>query len=226
MNKHNCKVCNIKSAAARNLNMEEFDILECNSVQVPFKKGEIIIKQGSLSTNVAYLKKGLVKLHMDGPVREKILRIVKAPSYLGIPTTFGVKTNQFSATALDNSEICFIDSTLFRNFIFSNGKFAYEIIMELCTNELMDYQRSVSLAQKQIPGMVAETLLCLADKIFESDHFNLPVTRGEIGDMIGTSRESVSRALTDLSNEKIIELNGNDLSIMNKDLLVQISEKG
>jgi len=226
MNKHNCKVCKIKSAAARNLNTEEFDILECNSVQVAFKKGEIIIKQGSLSTNVAYLKEGLVKLHMDGPVREKILRIVKAPSYLGIPTTFGVKTNQFSATALDNAEICFIDSTLFRNFIFSNGKFAYEIIMELCTNELMDYQRSVSLAQKQIPGMVAETLLCLADKIFESDHFNLPVTRGEIGDMIGTSRESVSRALTDLSNEKIIELNGNDLSIMNKDLLVQISEKG
>jgi len=226
MKNHNCKDCLIKSAAAKNLNNEEFAILESNSAQVSFKKGEIIFKQDALSLNVAYLKSGLVKIHMRGPVKEKILRVVKAPMYLGIPTTLGEKINQISATALEDTTVCFIDSNLFRNFIYSNGKFAYEVIVELCTNELFDYQRYVSLAQKQITGLVAETLLCMSDKIYKKNKFNCPLTRGDIGDLIGTSRESVSRVITELSNEKIIEINGNEISIINKELLEQISEKG
>jgi CRP-like cAMP-binding protein len=226
MNKHVCKDCRIKSAAAQHLNDKEFEILENNSVNVRFKKGEIIFKQDALSLNVAYLKNGLVKLHMHGPSKEKILKIVKAPVYLGIPTTFGDKVNQFSATALEDTSVCFIDSNLFRNFIFSNGKFAYEIIVELCQSELFDYQRYASLAQKQVPGLVAESILCLADKIYEKDTFPFPLTRGEMGDLIGTTRESVSRVLTDFCNEKIIEVNSNDVKILNKELLIQISEKG
>ncbi len=226
MKNHNCKNCLIKSVAAKNLNKEEFEILESNSVQVSFKKGEIIFKQGVLSSNVAYLMKGLVKIHLHIHVREKILRIVKAPVYLGISTIFGDKINPFSATALEDTTICFIDSNLFKDFIYGNGKFAYEIIDELCKNELYDYQKHVSLSQKQIPGLIAETLLCLSDKIYENNTFNFPLTRGEIGDLIGTSRESVSRALTDLSNEKIIEVNGNEVSILNKEILIKISKNG
>ncbi|NTW32926.1 MAG: Crp/Fnr family transcriptional regulator [Bacteroidetes bacterium] len=226
MNTHKCKDCLLKSAAALNLNDSEFEILEGNSVQVNFKKGEIIIKQNAMSLNVAYLRTGIVKLHLQGPSREKILRIVKAPAYIGIPTTFGDKINRFSVTALEEATVCFIDSTLFRNFIYTNGKFAYEILVELCRNELIDYQRSASQAQKQITGLVAETLLCMSDNIYESDNFNFPLTRSEMGDLIGASRESVSRVLTDFSNEKIIEIHSNGISLLKKDLLKQISDKG
>ena len=226
MRTHKCKGCSFKSDAAKNLNDTEFEILENNSVQVNFKKGEIIIKQNALSLNVAYLRTGIVKLHLQGPTREKILRIVKAPAYIGIPTTFGDKINQFSVTAIEPATVCFIDSTLFTNFIYTNGKFAYEIIAELCRNELNDYQRSASQAQKQITGLVAETLLCLSDKIYESDNFNFPITRSEMGDLIGSSRESVSRVLTEFGNEKIIEINSNEIKILKKDLLKQISDKG
>lgn len=216
----------MKSAAAQNLSDREFEILENNSVQVHFKKGEIIFKQDALSLNVAYLKQGIAKLHRVGPVHDKILRLMKAPAYLGIPTTFGDKINQFSATAIEDTTVCFIDSNLFRNFIESNGKFAFEIIVELCRNELLDYQRFTSQSQKQIPGLVAETLICFADKLYDSDHFNFPLNRGEIGDLIGTTRETVSRVLTDFSNEGIIEMNAKEMIIRDRKRLDQISEKG
>jgi CRP/FNR family transcriptional regulator len=226
MQNHNCKECHAKSAAAKHLNDAEFEILESNSAKVSFKKGEVIFKQDALSLNVAYLHCGIVKLHMRGPTGEKILRIVKAPTYLGIPTTFGDKINQFSATALIDTSVCFIDSNLFRNFIFTNGKFAYEIIVELCKNELFDYKRYTSQSQKQVTGFVAETILCFADKIYMSDQFELPVSRSEFGDLIGTSRESISRVLADLNNEKIIALNTKEISILDKERLNQISERG
>jgi CRP/FNR family transcriptional regulator len=226
MQNHNCKDCNVKSAATKHLNDGEIEILEVNSAKVGFKKGEIIFKQDALSLNVAYLRSGIAKLHMRGPTGEKILRIVKSPCYLGIPTTFGEKINQFSATALEDTSVCFIDSNLFRNLILSNGKFAYEIIVELCQSELMDYQRFTSQSQKQVPGIVAETILCFADKIFNNDKFELPVSRSEFGDLIGTSRESISRVLTDLNSEKIIALNSKEISILDKERLKQISDKG
>lgn len=223
---HKCNECSIKCAAASNLHPEQMEVMENNSVQVNFKKGDNIFREGALSLNIAFLKSGIVKLHMLGPTREKILRIVRAPSYLGLPTSFGDKINQFSATALVDTSVCFIDINLFRNFIYNNGKFAYEIIVELCENELMDYKRYTSQSQKQINGMIAETLLCMSEKIFQDTKFNFPLTQSELGDMVGTSRESVSRVLSDFSNDKIIEFSGKELKIVNKELLKQISEKG
>jgi CRP-like cAMP-binding protein len=226
MSAHICKDCPMKSPAARNLDEQELDILEKNSALVNFKKGEIIFKEDALSLNVAYLRCGIVKVHKRGPSGEKILRIMKAPTYLGIPTSMGDKINQFSATALVPTSVCFIDTNLFRNFIFQNGKFAYEIIVELCKNELNDYQRYTSQSQKQVPGMVAETLLCMSEKIFDNDHFPFPITRSEFGDLVGTSRESISRVLTEFGNENIIKFDTKEFTILDKERLKQISDKG
>jgi len=221
-----CINCKLKSVAAKHLNNQECYEQGNNSVQVSFKKGEIIFKQDALSTNVVYLRTGLVKIHMHGPVREKILRVTKAPSYLGIPTTFADKINQFSATAIEDTSVCFIDISTFKKFINSNGSFAYEIIMELCRNELFDYQRNTNIAQKQIPGLVAEIIMCFSEKIYNNDKFELPLTRSEIGDLVGTTRESVSRVLADLSKENIIKLDSNSMEIMQREQLKKICEKG
>ncbi len=223
---HLCTSCPLKSPAARNLTDEELGILEKNSALVHFKKGEIIFREDALSTNVAYLRTGIAKIHKRGPAADKILRVVKAPTYLGIPTSMGEKINQFSATALVETSVCFIDTNLFRNFIFQNGAFAYEIIMELCRHELNDYQRFTSQSQKQVPGIVAETLLCFSEKIFANTRFQFPLTRGEIGDLVGTSRESVSRVLTDLAGEGIITYDAREITILDPERLKQISDKG
>lgn len=226
MKPYHCNNCPVKSPAARHLTPEQLDILENNSALVTFRKGETIFREDALSLNISYLQCGIVKLHMRGPTGDKILRIVKAPTYLGLPTSFGDKINQFSATALVDTTVCFIDIHHFRNFIFQNGQFAYEIIVELCRNELFDYRRSTSQSQKQVPGILAETLLCFSERIYESDHFVFPLTRGEVGDMVGTSRESISRAMSDLVNEGIIAFNTREIIIRDKERLRKISDKG
>jgi CRP/FNR family transcriptional regulator len=163
---------------------------------------------------------------MHGPVKEKILRIVKAPVYVGLPTSISDSFNHFSATAIIDTTVCFIATAQFRNFIYKNGKFAYEILVELCENELMDYQRYTNQSQKQIPGMIAETILCLSDRIFQDNRYNFPLTQSELGDLVGTSRETVSRVLSDFSQNKIIAFNGKELNILKRDLLEEISAKG
>lgn len=220
-----CNNCQLKSSSVRTLNQAETERLEKNCTEVLFRKGDIIFKQNAFSSNIIYLNRGLVKIHIEGPKNDQIIKVVKAPSYLGIPTTFNEKINHYSATALDQTSVCFIDIDVFKDFIYKNGKFAFELITELCKNELNSFHRCVNRTQKHIHGRIADALLFFRNT-FENNEFILPFTRLEFGNFVDTSRESVSRILTDFKNDGIINLIGKKVEILNEKLLETISNKG
>ena len=227
MDKILCSNCDFKSPATGSLSKPELNSLEENCAQVKFQSGEIIFKQNALSSNIVYLRNGIVKLHMKGPDRESILKIVRAPAYLGIPTTVGDRINHYSATALVETIACFIDITVFKEFLNNNGQFAYEIIIDLCKNELSNFHRCVNLNQKQLNGRIADGLLNIADNIFEgSDEFMMILNRNEFSDLIGSSRESVSRVLTQFNDEGIIHMSGKFIKILDRKTLQLISKNG
>jgi CRP/FNR family transcriptional regulator len=221
-----CSSCLLKSRAVVNLAERELNVLGQSCVEAVFDKGETIFKQDALSSNIIYLQTGLVKLLVKGPQRTQILRLKKAPCYLGIPTTMGDKINHYSAVAIEKTTACFIDINTFKELIRINPDFSYEIIIELCRNELEQFTRCVKLVQNQVFGRLATHLLDLADNVYESDRFDLPLNRSEIADLVCSSRETVSRLLSDLSKEQIIKVDGKHLDIVDKKRLQNISEKG
>ena len=226
MTSNECRHCSVKSKAAKKLKDSETDALSFNCALTSFRKGDVLIKQGMLSTNVVYLRSGLVKLHIEGPYGDQIVRIVKAPGYLGLPTTFGDKINQYSITAIDEVEACFIDMTTFRKLLYSNPDFSYEIIIDICRNELEIYNRCVNRSQKQLRGKIADVILEMSGPIYDSDIFILPISQEEIGNLIDSSRESVSRILTEFERDKIISVSGKKIEIKNRESLLMISAKG
>lgn len=221
-----CQFCNKKSSATDKLDDDELILLGDSCVGVVFSKGDIIFKQNALSSNVIYIKEGLVKIHTKGPEKEQILKIAKGPAYLGIPTTFGDKVNHYSATAIISTSVCFIDINIFKNFIYENHEFAYEIIVELCKDELLQFDRCVNLVQKHVNGRLAGTLLYFSETIYQSNTFTLPLSRNELADLIATSRETVSRLLSELNKEKIIQINEKKIKLLDIEKLRKISCKG
>ena len=224
--KSECKICAIKSKAASKLSDEEIEELSFNRALVKFHKGDSLIKQGTFSTNVAYLRSGLAKIHIEGPYHEQIVRIVKAPTYLGLPTTFGDKINQYSVTVIESAEVCFIDIDTFRYLLKSNHEFSYEIMMELCRNELEVFCKCVNRTQKQIRGKIADVLLEFSDKIYNSSTFTLPFTQEDLGDLVDSSRESISRVFAEFDKDGIIKIAGKKIEILNKKSLLLISANG
>ncbi len=222
----NCSACLLKSKAAKNLTVSELNILGDNCAEAVFKKGDIIFKQNALSSNIIYLRTGLIKLTIEGPQGTQIIRLKKAPCYLGLPTTMGDKINQYSAVALAPSTVCFIDIHAFKELLRINPDFSYEILIRMCKNELEQFHRCVKLVQNQVYGRLAGNLLYLAEEIYASQEYNLPLSRSEIGDMVGTSRETVSRMINSLAQEGVISISGKRIKILNKSLLEKISEKG
>ena len=221
-----CNECIFKSDATKALANNEQELLSTNHLKVSFKKGDPVIRQGHYSSNIAYLRKGLAKIHISGPYYEQIIKIVKAPRYLGLPTTFGDKINQYSVTVIEDSEVCFVDMSTFQSLLASNKEFTNDIILNLCRYELDSFRKCAQRTQKQTRGNIADVLLDFADVFYESDIFNLPITRDEIGNLVDTSRESVSRILTEFANDQIIEVKGRSIKILNKKSLKLISENG
>ncbi|MDD3320800.1 MAG: Crp/Fnr family transcriptional regulator [Paludibacter sp.] len=223
---NDCRNCPFNSKAVGTLNDISFDQLNSNHAIVGFSKGNTIIKQGNFSTNIAFLRTGMAKVHITGPYHEQIVKLVKAPTYLGLPTTFGNKINQYSVTAITDANVCFIDIDIFRNLLKENERFSYEIILELCNNELDSFHRCANRTQKMIRGNMADALLNFSNHIFMSDKFTLPLSQTEFANLIDTSRESVSRVFSEFDRDGIIKINGKSIEILNKKSLELISQNG
>lgn len=221
-----CHYCKKKSSATGKLEYKELEILGHNCNQITFHRDDKIMTQNMMSQNILFIKDGLIKVHIKGPDKEQILDIIKGPSYLGIPTTVAAKTNQYSATAISETNVCFIKFDVFKEFLILNGEFAYEIIVELCKNELRSYKKCINQVQKQSSGKIAEALLYFSEIIFNKDKFKLPLTRNELGDLTCITRETVSRVLSDFSRNNIIKINKNNISILDKKQLENISRTG
>ena len=221
-----CHYCKNRSNATGKLDKKELEKLGHSCNQVIFYRNDKIMTQNMTSQNILFIKDGLIKVHAMGPEKEQILDVIKGPSYIGIPTTVGAKTNHYSATAISDTTVCFISFDVFKEFVTQNGEFAYEIIVELSKNELRSYKKCINQVQKHSAGKIAEALLHFSKVIFNKDKFIIPLTRNELGDLTCSTRETVSRILSDFSNNKIIKLNKNNITILDKNKLEIISQKG
>lgn len=224
--KNECVDCACVIKSSSSLKNCQIELLENNHAVVGFQKGDPIIKQGVFSTNVIFLRKGLAKIHIKGPHSEQIVRLTKAPTYLGLPTTLGNKVNQYSVTAVLDSEVCFIDIDVFRKILEENREFSSFIIMELSKSELEAYRRCANRSQKQTRGNLADVLLDFSDNIFNTDEFTLPISQSDIGNWVDAGRESINRALSEFTYDGIIEMTGRNVRIIDKKLLQMISQNG
>ncbi len=222
-----CRDCKVKSCAAAVLELEELDLINSNRSVASFRKGDIIIHEGSMTSHIIYLKSGLVKEYTKNTSeKEQILQIVKKSSYLGLSSLFGSRVNQYSYAALEDISVCYIDVNIFNQLVKQNGTFAYEILVSVCHDSLNNFHRFMSQSQKKTYGRVAEAILYFSEIIYESHSFDIPFSRRELADLIGISRESATRVLSKFIEDGILVLNGRSIHIANMQMLKQICKNG
>ena len=217
----------VKSIPAGKLNVQELNMLSSNCARISFRKGENIIKQGAFTTNIVYIKSGLVKEHMRGPNgKDEIMKLTKGPAYIGVASALGGRIHQYSCTALEPCSVCFVDLRVFHDLLLTNPYFSRELILNMSRDLLEHFTRCINKTQKQLHGVLAETLLYLSDSIYGSDSFNLSLTRAELAAMVGTTRETVTRILHDYTENGMISIKGKKIKIMNREMLQKISVNG
>lgn len=225
---NSCVDCTLKSNAATNLNTSELCMLEEGCSKMQFKKGELIFKESAPAQHIIYIREGFIKLVKKGlGGKDFILSISKKGAYLGIQNlNKKSKENYFSAIAITNSEVCFLDIDCFAKLLKLNGNFATEVISTIFDDEMNYFDRLVNNVQQQLHGRLANTLLYFRNEVYNENPFNLNLTKAEVAALIGTSRESVSRIFKEFQDAKLIQTERNFVTILEEEKLEQIKQKG
>jgi len=223
----NCVDCNMRIPQLSLLSHDELAELNKSRFEVKFKAGETIFKQGTSATHLLILTTGLAKLYVEG-VQDKqlIIRIVKPWEIVGQASLYFDNRHHYSIAALDDCTACFIDIVSFKSMIKSNSLFAEEFIKNCTQKGIYSFEKMVSLSQKQMHGRIADGLIYLTSKVYESAEFNLHLSRQDVADLTGMSKDSAIRILKEFHNEGIIKLDGRKLSVLDFDQLERISETG
>lgn len=222
-----CTVLNDTNSCFDELTKEERSLIELNKITLTYKKGEIISKQGSFASHIIYLRKGLAKVYLEGRSKNLILTITPPGNLMGLPCLYdGNNVFLYSASSYVDSEVDLIDIELFKQLILQNSKFAFSIIKTLNANTVQTYGRFYCFTNKQMHGRLADILLCLSQRIYEKDSFNLPLTRADLAELTGMSTESVVRVMKDFKDDGLIKTQGKEIELINLEMLMKISDVG
>ncbi len=224
----NCQQCLIKKFNSFcSLEPDELDYLTQQKTEKIFKKGDIIIEEGNTLHGVYCVKNGICKLSkLNSNGKEQIIRFIKDGDVLGYRSVISDEPVALTVTALEDMNACYIPKKELFNLLENNPKFTFDLLKTACT-DLKDANIHISsMGQKNVRQRLAETILFLKD-IFdtqEDDYIDILLTREEIASIVGTATESAIRLLSELKREKIIELKGKSIKILNSPKLQQISE--
>jgi CRP-like cAMP-binding protein len=218
INADTCSKCESMIYDFIDLKLPTGSIPEIEHYEMTFQKGETIFKQGTIVPHVAFISKGMVKILLESSNRKQPLCIEKE-GFVGLESMYNDKFSQYSVIALTDVELCLIEIKSFKIALTTNAQLAVKIIEALNVRTKLLYERILTLTQKQGPGRVADVLLCLSERIFQSDSFCSPCTRAEIAEMCALSSESLSRVLKDFKEEGIIDVNNQTLTILNREEL-------
>lgn len=209
------------------LTEEEIAFVEENSVEVEYKRGEIICKQGSFASHIMVMKEGLAKIYLENGNDALILKILPAVNIIGLPSLFeGNNTFPYSAQTYMDSTVKLIEIGAFKKLIEKNAKFARQVISMLAENTVIINGRFFCLTKKQTYGRLADVLLCLSNRIYKTDKFPLQLTRKDLAELASMSVESTTRIITKFKDEGLIAVHCNEIEILNPDKLLEISTIG
>ncbi len=221
-----CTGCACMSQPFRELSPEQLIDINRNRVELTFKKGENIFKQGVLAGNLVYIKSGLVKLFRENGHDQMIVSIESKGKLLGLQALFGKNVYPYSVQAYTDTLVCLHDLGTIRSFLDKNARFGSMMMNQLSDESLFWYDRTACLTMKQLHGRFADLLLCLSLRIYKRKSFKVPISKKEMAAVTNMSQESLSRVIKDFVSEKLINMKGGEIQILNFEKIRHLSMVG
>lgn len=214
-----CSECNHSNGLFCCLSDTEKDVLSEGKGFGYYKKGQVIFNEGNFAHGVFCVSKGKIKLSKLGKEgKEQITRLANAGEIIGYRAFLNGEVYKATATALEDSYICMISKDKFMNTLGTNGDLSLKLLRLISKDLKTAEEHIVDIAQNTVKERVARSLMEMIETFgFTNDKKTIDVTmtRSEIADMSGTTTESAIRSLLQLKKEKVIDLIGKNIKILN-----------
>jgi CRP/FNR family cyclic AMP-dependent transcriptional regulator len=204
--------CNLSAPAVRKLN-------EIKSTAI-YPKSAMLFIEGQQPRGVFVLCTGRAKLSMSSSEGKTIItKISDAGDVLGLNATISDRAYEISAEMIEAGQANFIAREALLQFLREYGEVALRVAEQLSRNYYTAYQGIRTLGLSSSPSeRLAKLLLEWSDTAANGDPLQVKVTltHEEIGEMIGTTRETVTRLFSEFKRRQLLQLTGATLVIRNK----------
>ena len=209
------------------LPLRDLEALQAMSSLATYPKGSVLFVEGQESRGVFILCNGRVKLSAgsaDG--KSLIMRFAVGGEIIGLPGTISEKPYELTAETLEPLQANFIGRESFLGFLREHGDAALRVaqilsdIYHATCREVRYLGLSNSAAEKLARFLLDWNANHCKDT--GSARSVLTLTHEEIAEMLGTSRETVSRLFADFKRQQLVEVRGSNLVITDKQGLQQL----
>ena len=191
-------------------------------------KGATLFVEGQASRGVFILCQGRVKLSttsIDG--KTLITRISDDGDVLGLPATVTGKPYELTADVIESTQANFIARSDFLEFLAENGEVGVRVAQQLAEiyQAAIAEMRTIGLGHSAARKLARLLLDLSADRDTGTGEtrMTLTFTHEEIAQMIGTSRETVTRILSSFKRRDLVDVRGSTLIIRNRPWLQHLS---
>jgi CRP/FNR family cyclic AMP-dependent transcriptional regulator len=184
-----------------------------------YPKGSVILFQGDPGDSLYVLRQGRVKVVLIGEDgREVILGVLEPGAHFGELALIDDQPRSAHVIAMEDSQLLILRREDFRRRVEANPTVAWALLTELSRRLRRADQKIGGLVLLDVPGRISRLLLDLSA---ESDSATIekPLTHQTIAQMIGASRETVSRAMKEFQEEGLIRVERRRIAVANRDAL-------
>jgi len=222
-----CDKCAFETNAVfRFLTRDETDRLNFEKDFRRYRRGDILYNEGNRISGFYCINSGIIKVFKTGvDGKEQIIRFARKGEIIAYRSVLSNEPACTSAKVIEDCQVCFIPSELLIQFVKTNPAFAFEVVKLTC-HELAEANSYITdIAQKTVRERVAEVLLNLVKDFGLDDqkYLRISLTREELANIVGTATESVIRLLSEFKSDKVIELNGRKIRVIDLKGLEKIS---
>lgn len=200
------------------LSRPSFEALAKASTRMSFDDGELIYTEGERATGAYVVLRGKVKLvanSSDG--KALILRIARPGEMVSLSAALSERGNDTSAEAVEPTSVMFISTTNLNRIMESTPDMAFHLAQELSIEySLLCQELSTLGLQRSAMSRLAKLLVGMTENAGPKQGVissSCPLTHEEMAQMIGTSRETVTRLLHDLRDDGVATVKNEILTI-------------
>ncbi len=189
------------------------------------KKNEVIFREGDPVTGIYFVYTGNVKVHKHWGDKELIIRFAnngKILGHRGLGTADA--TYPISATALEETKLCFIPAEFFISTLKVNHDFAFKLMMFYAAELEESEKKMRNLALMPVKGRLAVALLQLKEQfgLDENQCIAVDMSRQDLAAFAGATYETVFRTMNEMIQENLISLSGKRIAISSEATLTAL----
>jgi len=190
-----------------------------------YKKKQVIYSEGNRPSQLFFIQKGKVKTYKINDLgKELTVGLYSDGDFLGYVALMEVSSYSESAVAMEDTELAIIPREDFNELMNSSKEISQKFIKLLARNVSEKEEQLLGMAYNSLRKKVADALLALQKKYASSaaNPNSIDISRENLATIAGTATESLIRTLSDFRSEKLIDLNGSNIVILQEKKLVNM----